>query len=159
MELETFLQIVGGFSIAGVLGLIAAWYAFPPNLSVEEVRDKTASNFESRLCIRNIGRLPAYHLIADVSGMNLVIGGATFKNLSTEDCGVPISRLSAGDKTEIPAVPHVGITAGGAVRSCNYDLVLKYQMRLLWFKKVLRKKWHIELRQVGNEFVWQVSMR
>ena len=54
--LKTFLdatwiavQIFGVTSLAGALAFMAAYYAFPPNLTVEEVKDKGKHNFESRL--------------------------------------------------------------------------------------------------------------
>lgn len=153
------LQMFGATSIVGVIGFLTAYYAFPPNLSIEEVKDKTKHNYESRLIVKNIGKLPAFNVIIDVRAMNLQIGGITMTNMDTIDCGVPITKLSSGEKTEIPAVPHVGMPVGSSLQSCNYSLKLKYEFRLPFYRTILEKLWYVELRNSGDEFTWQISMR
>lgn len=159
MNNELVLQILGATSIVSVLALLSACYAFLPNLSVEEVRDKGPHNFESRLRIKNVGRLPAFNVVADVSGMNLRMGGLNIQDMNMSDCGVPISKLAAGETTEFPVVPHVGMPVATNLQNCEYDLTLKYQIRLPLVRKTLEKRWHVELRNAGNEFTWQVAMR
>ena len=153
------LQIFGATSILGVIGFLTAYYAFPPNLSIEEVKDKTRHNFESRLAIKNIGKIPAFNIVTDVSAMNFVIGGLNMTNMSTTDCGAPITKLASGEKTDIAAVPHVGMPVGSSLQSCGYNLKLKYEFRLPFYKTIIEKIWHVELRNSGDEFTWQVSMR
>lgn len=153
------LQIFGATSILGVIGFLTAYYAFPPNLTIEEVKDKGKHNFESRLVIKNIGKIPAFRVIADVSQMNFVVGGMNMTNMSAIDCGSPISKLASGEKTEIPAVPHVGMPVGSSLQSCDYILTLKYQLQLPFYKTILEKVWHVELRNSGTEYTWQVAMR
>jgi len=75
------------------------------------------------------------------------------------DCGRPIEKLSSDEKTEIPALPHVSVPAGTSLDSCDYNLILKYQIHIAWLKKVLTKRWRVELRNTGSEFAWQISMR
>jgi len=72
--MELVLRLFGLTTILGLLSLLTAYYAFPPNLSVEEVVDKSSHSFESRLVVRNIGKLPAFNVIVDVSEMNFVMG-------------------------------------------------------------------------------------
>lgn len=153
------LQVFGITSIMGIIGFLTAYYAFPPNLSIEEVKDKTKHNFESRLIIKNIGKIPAFNVIADISNMNLVIGGINMTNMNTTDCGIPITKLASGEKTEISAVPHIGMPVGSSLQSCDYTLKLKYEFLLPFYKKIISKKYFIELRSSGEEFTWQVSMR
>jgi hypothetical protein len=153
------LQIFGATSILGIIGFLTAYYAFPPNLSIEEVKDKTKHNFESRLIIKNIGKIPAFNIVADVSTMNFVMGGINMTNMNTTDCGVPITKLASGEKTEIPAVPHVGMPVGSSLQSCDYTLKLKYEFRLPFYKTIMEKSWHVELRNTGKEFTWQIAMR
>ena len=153
------LQIFGATSLLGIIGFLTAYYAFPPNLSIEEVKDKTKHNFESRLVLKNIGKMPAYNIILDVSNMNFVMGGINMENMNTTDCGAPISKLAAGEKTEIPAVPHVGVPAGTSLNSCDYKLKIKYEFRLPFYRTILEKNWYIELRNSGGVFTWQTTLR
>lgn len=153
------LQVFGITSVMSIIGFLTAYYAFPPNLSIEEVKDKTKHNFESRLIIKNIGKIPAFNVIADISNMNLVIGGINMTNMNTTDCGIPITKLASGEKTEISAVPHVGMPVGSSLQSCDYTLKLKYEFRLPFYKTIISKNYFIELRSSGEEFTWQVSMR
>ena len=48
------LQVIGATSLVGILGFLTAYYAFPPDLTVEDVRDKSKHNFESRLVVKKI---------------------------------------------------------------------------------------------------------
>ena len=153
------LQVFGITSIMGLIGFFTAYYAFPPNLSIEEVKDKTKYNFESRLIIKNIGKMPAFNVILDVTNMNLLIGGMNMTNMNTTDCGIPITKLASGEKTEISAVPHVGMPVGSSLQSCDYALKLKYEFRLPFFNTTISKNYYIELRSSDEEFTWQISMR
>ena len=152
------LQILGVTSLASALAFLAAYYAFPPNLTVEEVKDKGKHNFESRLVIRNIGKLPAHHIVADVKHMNLRMGGLDFRDVNTENCGVPTRELAASEKMELSACPHVGMPVGTSLHSCDYILILSYEVRLPFFKKRRSKSWRIELRNSGSESTWQASL-
>lgn len=153
------LQVFGATSILGLISFLTAYYAFPPNLAIEEVIDKGKHNFESRLLIKNIGKMPAFRVVSDVSNMNFVMGGLNMTNMNTTDCGLPISKISSGEKTEIPAVPHVGMPVGSGLQSCDYLLKLKYEFRFPFYIKPLEKIWHVELRNTGEEFTWQIAMR
>lgn len=152
------LKIIGVGSILGGLGFLTAWYAFPPNLSIEEVKDKGKHNYESRLLIKNIGKMPASNVVADVEKMNLKMGGMNMTDMTAIDCGQPITHLASGEKTEVSAVPHVGMPVGTSLESCDYQLKLKYELKLPFLTKKLSKSWHVELRNSGQEFTWQVKM-
>jgi hypothetical protein len=97
------LKFLGGISLVGVMAFVTAYYAFPPNLTVEEVKDKSKHNFESRLIIRNIGKLPAYNVVVDVKNMNFQMGDIHMQNMKTENCGVSTKVLAVSEKMEIPA--------------------------------------------------------
>lgn len=152
------MQIFGATSIVGIIGFLTAYYAFPPNLSIEEIKDKTKHNFESRLVLKNIGKLPAFKIVTDVSSMNFVMGGMTVNNTTMTNCGTPIKILASGEKTEIPAVPHIGMPVGSSLQSCDYTLKLKYEFRLPFYKTIMEKEWRVELRNSGDEFTWQIAM-
>jgi hypothetical protein len=156
---KVFLQIVGVTSIFGLIGIVTAYYALPPNLAIEEVKDKGKYNFESRFVVKNIGKLPAFNIISDISNMNMVIGGMNFKNLNTTNCGRPITKLASDEVTEIPAVPHMGMPVRTSITSCDYNLTLKYELHLPFFKTIIEKKWFVELRNAGDEYTWQIALR
>ena len=153
------LKFLGATSLLGLIVMVAAYYAFPPNLSLEEIKDKGKINFESRLVVKNIGKLPAFNVVVDVAKMNFVMGGLNVTNIATTDCGVPTEKLASGEIMEIPVCPHVAVPPGSNLQSCDYDLILKYDLRLLFFKKLLKKRWHVELRMTDTDFTWQTSMR
>lgn len=153
------LQIFGATSVLGILGFLTAYYAFPPNLSIDEVKDKLNFNFESRLVLKNIGKIPAYNIVLDICEMNFVVGGLNMKNMNATDCGVPIAKLASGEKTEIPAMPHVGMPVGSNLISCDYKLKIKYELRLPFYRTILEKNYYVELRNSVDGFTWQVSMR
>jgi hypothetical protein len=91
--------------------------------------------------------------------MNFVMGGINVTNMNATDCGIPIKKLASGEKTEIPAVPHVGMPVGSSLQSCDYTLKLKCEFRLPFYKIIKEKFWHVKLRNSGDEFTWQIAMR
>lgn len=155
----TTLQVFGATSVLGIIGFLTAYYAFPPNIAIEEVKDKTKNNFESRFVVKNIGKIPAFNIILDFSKMNFTAGGISMKDCNSTDCGIPITKLASGEKTEIPALPHIGMPAGTNVNTCDYILKIKYEFRLPFYKTIMDKTWHIELRNLDDDFVWQIAMR
>lgn len=80
-------------------------------------------------------------------------------HLTATDCGVPVERLAAGESMEFPACPHVGVPPGTALISCDYLLIMKFEQRLPFFKKRLKRRWHVELRNTGGEYTWQTLLR
>lgn len=153
------LQIFGATSLLGAIGFLTAYYAFPPNITIDEVKDKTKNNFESRFVVKNIGKMPAYNIILDTEKLNFTCGGITMNDCKTTDCGIPVSKLAAGEKTEIPALPHIGMPAGTNLNTCDYTLKIKYEFRLPFYRTLMDKTWHVELRNSGDGFVWQIAMR
>jgi hypothetical protein len=157
MDAGTVLQIIGVPSL--IAGGLIAYYAFPPNLSVEEGKYKGKHNFESRLIVQNIGKLPAYNVVINVKNLNFRVGSIQTRNMNTENCGVPTKTLAASEKMEIPACPHVGMPVGSSLDSCDYTLVLKYELPLPFYKFPREKCFDVELRNSESEFSWQVRLR
>jgi hypothetical protein len=153
------LKIFGVTSVLGLLAALAALYAFPPNIALESVRDKGRTNFESRLVFKNIGKIPAFNVIGDVTNLNLRLAGLQLTNATFTNCGFPTERLSGGETMEFPACPHASVPAGSTLHSCEYDLCMKYEMRIPFIKRLLAKRWHVELRNARGEFTWQTSLR
>jgi hypothetical protein len=153
------LKVFGVTSVLGLLAALAVLYAFPPNLALESVRDKGPTNFESRLLFKNIGKMPAFNVTGDVTNMKLRLDGLQLTKVSINNCGFPTERLSIDETMEFPACPHSSVPAGSSLQACEYDLCMKYQMRLPFIRRRLAKQWHVELRKAGNDFTWQTSLR
>ena len=72
--------------------------------------------------------------------------------------GQPTEKLSGGESMEIATLPQVGITPGIPIDECEYQLILEYEARLPFYRKKIEKKYRVELRPLGEEFAWQISM-
>ncbi len=129
----TILKYLGATSVVGVFGLFSAWLAFPPELVIEGVVDKSKSfNSESKMKIKNTGRLPVLSVSANVENLCAQIGSITMK-----DCGffggpTLISRLSHGETSEVSVRPGVGMDQGMHMSVFSYTLSLKYHAKLFF---------------------------
>lgn len=152
------LQWLGIPSLAGFLALYVGWLSFPPELFIEAVVDKSKKfSSESRIRIKNNGKLPARGIAADLSRFSAKMGGLGFK-----DCGFiggpPLaSKLSSGEAAEISVSPGISLGGGVAISECSYSLTLRYYTKLFWFKKQFYKTWKIELRVFQDGFAWHVQ--
>lgn len=155
------LNWLGG-SILGILGFIVIIYTIRPNLTIERVIDKhNRLAFESRLLIKNLGKLPAYNIWPNVYHCHFRVGGLKEDNLTLFYNGQPTEKLSGGETMEIATLPQVIIPPGIPIDECIYQLVLEYEARLPFYRKYhkkLKKKYRVELRPLGEEFAWQFSM-
>ena len=127
-------------------------------LTIEEVKDKGNFNFESRLIVRNIGKMPAYRIVADVQNMNFRMGGFNVTNTNMKNCGIHTTQLASSEKMELPVCPHIGLPVSANLDSCDYTLTLNYELRLPFFKNRRSKSWRIELRNSQQEFAWQIAL-
>ena len=154
--LETLL----GVSVVSLIGLYLAFIGLLPEIVIDGVVDKSRNfNSESKLEIKNNGRLSALEIRADTHSLCVKMGGLVMNNCSAINCGPPVaSKLSSGERTEMTIRPGLGLDQGAKFERYSYDLTLNYYARLLIFKKVFAKTWHIELRNFGNEYSWDVTI-
>lgn len=154
---KTLLLWLGVPSLAGFLSLYAAWLAFPPELVVEAVIDKSKKfNSESRIKVKNNGTLPALGIRADAENICARVGGLTMK-----DCGFfngpnLVGRLSRGESAEISVSPGVGFGQGMQITEFSYLLTLKHHAKLFFLRKEFKKQWKVELRNFQDGFAWHV---
>lgn len=154
----SLLQWLGVPSLAGFLALYAAWLAFPPELVVEAVVDKSKKfNSESRIKIKNNGRLPAFSIKADAENICARIGGITMK-----DCGIfngpnAVGRLSNGESAEISISPGIHLGQGMQIIEFSYLLTLKHHAKLFFLRKEFKKMWKVELRNFEDGFAWHIT--
>ncbi len=96
------LEILGMTSVAGLIVLCVTFIGFLPEIVIEGVTDQSRLfNSESKLKIRNNGRIAARNIRADVHELNVKFGTNTIQNCTFINCGPPIAnKLSAGELTE-----------------------------------------------------------
>ncbi len=152
------LKFLGITSAIGLIGLYLAFLGLLPEIVVEGVIDKSKRfNSESRLKIKNNGRLTAHSVRADAHNINAKIGGLQMVDCAVVDCGPPVaSKLSSGEATEMTIRP--GIEAKGNFEQFAYDLTLKYCAKLLIFKKSFNKKWRVELKNYPDGYSWEITI-
>lgn len=153
----TLLQWLGVPSLAGFLALYASWLAFPPELVVEAVIDKSKEfNSESRIKIKNNGKLAALDIKADANNVCAKIGGATFQNCTIILGGNIVARLSGGESAEISVSPGFGFGEGMKITELSYMLTLKHRAKLFFFHKDFQKRWNVSLRNFKDGFAWHI---
>jgi len=159
--LDISLKLLGWLgvtSLAGFVSLYAAWISFPPELVVDAVVDKSKKfNSESRIKVKNNGKLPALSVQADAENICARIGGITMK-----DCGFfngphVFPRLSGGESAELSVSPGIGFGQAMQISEFSYRLTLKYQAQLFFLKRALKKSWTVELRNFEDGFAWHVT--
>lgn len=157
--IATALQFVGLTSVSSFIALQVAWISFPPEITVEGVIDKSKKlNSESKLKIKNIGKLPANNIRTNITKLNFVLGGIKMRDSAIINAPRPISRLANGEATEVSVTPGVMTQDGGFFIEFDYSIELTYEAKLFFLKKTFRKMWHVELRNIGEEFAWHVTL-
>ena len=153
----TILQWLGATSIASFLALYAACLAFPPELVIEAVVDKSKKfNSESRIKIKNNGKLPAIAIQADVENLCAVIATNRFENCGILNGPHAVARLAGGESAEISVSPGFGFSQGMQITEFTYILTLKHHAKLFFFRKEFKKKWKVELRNFEDGFAWHI---
>jgi hypothetical protein len=145
-------------TVSGVIGAYIAWVTLPPKLRIDSVIDKSKKfNSESRLVLQNIGRLPAWNIRADLDKANLKVGGLTMSG-SKMTLGPNNTYLNPKETTEIPILSRLLHIPPAHMSSCDFELHLKYDVRILFFKKELQRTWHVELRNYDDgTFTWNFT--
>ena len=155
----SILKWLGATSIASFLSLYGAWLAFPPELVIEAVVDKSKKfNSESKIKIKNIGRLPALVIKADVENLCAKIAGIHMKNCAIYDSPPVIGRLSYGETSEISIRPGIGMGQGMHISEFSYTLILKHHAKLFFLKKQILKTWRVALRNYPDGYSWDVTI-
>lgn len=153
----SLLQWLGVPSLVGFLSLYVAWLTFPPELVIESVVDKSNKfNSESRIKIKNNGKLTAIDIKAEVENLYASIESNSFKVKAIINYSNAVSRLSSGEHTDISISPCFHIGQGTHITSFSYILILKYHAKLFSFRKEFKKQWRVELRTFEDGFAWNI---
>jgi hypothetical protein len=154
------LQWLGVSSLAGFLALYTAWLGFPPELFIETVVDKSKKfSSESRIKIKNSGKLPALGIRANVENFRAKTREAGDSVLTVEwktDGPTVASRLASGESSEISISPGVEFM-GAQISECSYELRVVYHAKLFWLRRQFKKRWRVELRAFDDGFDWRIE--
>ena len=157
--ITTVLTYLGVPFVVSLLGLYLAFLGLLPEIVIEGVSDKSkVFNSESKLIVRNIGKLPARSIKADVEDFNLYVNTNRFTNCSAVGGPAVASRLSSGESSEISISPGINFGDGARIDEFDYKLTLKYFAKLLFFKKAFSKVWKIELKNRADGFYWEIKI-
>ena len=156
---KSLLLWLGGTSLTGATAFYLAWLALTPKLTILTVIDKSKKfNSESRLQIKNIGRLHAWNIRAEIDNAEIEFGSGFGVKSDSMRLSPNNTHLIYNEVSEIPILSTLVNSAPVHIKKCNFVLNLRYDVRFLFFKKELRRKWAIELRNFGDSFTWNVSL-
>jgi hypothetical protein len=153
------LQVLGVTSVASFIALYSAWFAFPPEIIIEAVSDKSKRlNSESAIKIKNSGKLPAFKIQTEIDQLNATIGNMRLKNCAVKNSPNEVPKLSGGESTEISVSPAIATEHGVELSEFSYLLRITYHTRLFFIKKTFSKTWKVELRTFADGFTWQTTI-
>lgn len=153
------LQWLGIPSLAGFILLYSAWLKFPPEIMVDAVSDKSKKlNSESRIKIKNSGRLPAFRIETEIEQLNATIAGIQMRNCTIKNSPSVIPRLSSGETAEITVSPGITTQQGVQLSEFSYILNIRCHTKLFFFKRTFNKTWKVELRNFEDGFRWDTSI-
>lgn len=153
------LKLLGITSLAGFITLYSAWLAFPPEIIVDTISDKSKKlNSESRIKIKNAGKLPALRIETKIEQLNATIAGIQIKNCVINDSPSVIPRLSGGETTEISVSPGITTQQGVQLSEFNYILKIRCHTKLFFIKWTFNKTWKVELRNFEDGFAWYANI-
>jgi len=160
--LETITAVLAYLGIpfvVSLLGLYLAFLGFLPEIVVEGVIDKSQIfNSESKLIIRNAGKLAARSIQADVEDFNVYVNTNRFSGGSMTGGPNVASQLANGESTEISITPGMIFGDGMHIDELTYKLTLKYHARLLFLRKSFSKIWNVELKNRPDGFHWEIKI-
>lgn len=158
-SIATMLQVFGVTSLTGFAAFYSTLIVFTPELTIDTVIDKSKEfNSESRLKIKNIGKLPALNIYFDVENAEMEISGFRIENGNFASIGSTwIPRLSSSESSETSVTPGIHFDTAAPIGRFSYVLSLKYDAKILFMKKRFTKKWRVELRSFGDGFSWLVA--
>jgi hypothetical protein len=152
------LKWLGVTSVAGFLGLYASWLSFPPELVVDGVVDKSKKlSSESRIKIKNNGKLPAVGIGIEAANLCATVGSVTLENCAVVIGPHVVSRLSNGESAEISVTANIHPGEGAHVSAFSYLLTLKYSTKLFFLRKAFKKQWRVQLKTFEDGFAWHVT--
>jgi|GEM_PF-1972478 len=159
IDVTTLVGFLGVTSLGGLLTLYLTFLGLLPKLSIEGVVDRSKKfNSESRIKIKNIGKLSAWNIRHEANSLKVKVGGITVNDGTMSIYADLPGHLTGGESVETAIVGQ--FLGGGSVSiaELNYILVLRYEARFLFFRKQLSRRWRVELRTFEDGFSWNISL-
>ncbi len=145
-------------SVAGFVALYTHWLGFPPELVIEDVADKSEKfSSESRIKIKNNGKLPALGIHADVPKFRAEVGDNVLEVTRKILVDELAPRLAGGESTLLSISPGINFEGGAKISKCSYELALVYHAKLFLFRRKYRKVWRVELKVFDDGFNWDIK--
>lgn len=155
----TWLKWIGLTSASGAIALYSAWLAFPPEIVVDAVSDKSKKySSESTLKLKNIGKLPALYIVSTVRNLGVTLAGIRMSDCQIVNPPSAIPRMAGGESAEITVAPGIAVDGGAKYSAFSYELELNYSARAFFLRRTFSKRWLVELRNTGEEFSWLVKI-
>jgi hypothetical protein len=154
----TIIQWIGIPSITALILFYLAFIGLLPELVIEGVADKSAKfSSESKLIIRNVGKLGAIGIQANVEDVTFRINTISLTDGLVSGGPTVAGRLASGESTEISVTSGIGL---GSARpdEFRYKLTLSYDARLIFLKKSFAKQWSVELKNRPDGHHWEVRI-
>ena len=152
-------KLLGVTSIGGFIALYSAWLAFPPEIIIDAISDKSKKlNSESRIKIKNSGKLPALKIETEIEQLNATIAGIQIKNCAISNSPSVIPRLSSGETAEISVSPGITAKQGVELSEFNYILKIRCHTKFFFIKRTYNKTWKVELRNFEDGFAWYANI-
>lgn len=154
----SLLKWLGITSFGGILSLYVAWVSFRPEIVIDTVIDKSKKfSSESRIKIRNNGRIPAHDIRVEAEYSSVKFGGITIKDCGVYDGPKTKLRLSHSESFEISITPGISDENATQIEEFSYRLTIEHKAKLFFLKKEYRKAWAVNLRNFEDGFAWHVS--
>lgn len=151
----SFLKFIGIGSFFSVLAFFIAWISFFPELTIDTVVDKSKKfNSESRIKIKNLGKLPALEVSGKLSNLCFKLEDIKMEGSEVNNMPIFISRLSSGEVAEIPILQGVSVEGGAHFSEYTYQFEIVYKAKLFFIPIRRKKRWDIWVRNFGEEFSW-----
>jgi hypothetical protein len=126
---------------------------------VDAISDKSKTlNSESRITIRNSGKLPALRIELEIGQLNATFSDIHIRNGTIKNSPDMIPRLACGETTEISVSPGVTTQQGAQFSEFSYILKIHCHTKLFFIKRNYNKTWKVELRNFEGGFTWNAKI-
>lgn len=160
--LETAIQLLEYLGITSLVGFVALYLTFLglfPELVIDAIVDKSADYpTESKLRIRNNGKITAGSINADATNICMKAGGVIMQDCGAVGGPYVAARLSTGETHEISITPNISIGPGIKVEQFSYTLTLLWSAKFLFLRKRQSKKWKVELKFYDDGYTWNTTI-
>lgn len=152
----SFLKIIGITSFAGFIAVFSTWLNIFPELTIDSVVDKSKKfNSESRIKIKNLGKLPALEVSGRLNDFCLKLEDIEMVGSEVNNMPIFIPRLSGGEVAEVSILQGVYVDSGACFSEYSYQFEIFYKAKLFLIPLSFKKRWVIHVRNFEDGFSWE----